>query len=534
MTFSHIKIKFFTENTNFVEVFYPQLVNRLTFWVKTRMLYKRYIVYSRHTQPIHVVLTTLKILMLEDSISEAELVQRQLKQALPSCHVLLVGDKISFLRALDEFEPDLVLSDNKLPQYSGPEALQEVRSRSRKIPFILLTGTVSDEFAAGILKAGADDYILKDRLERLPSAITTVIRQKRVEKELADYRQALDASSIVAMTDQKGQITYVNDNFCKISQYTKNELLGSDHKIVNSGYHPAAYIEGLWRTIAQGNIWRGEFRNRAKDGSLYWVDATIIPFLDKEGKPYQYLSIRNDITEKKQAEKELERVTAEMMELRIQEQKKIARAIMKAQEKERNHIGRELHDNVNQILAGTRLYLGLAAQKSPAAAEMINYSMDLLNNAIEEIRLLSARQVTPIRNVDLEQLAGTLVHDLQESAHIDTGFTCNIHGDQLADDLKLAVYRILQEQVANILKHSAATRVEVTLETSAGTLQVCVSDNGQGFDPESTRNGIGISNMINRVESFNGTLNIDSQPGHGCRMEISIPLLLPAIVKDDT
>lgn len=143
--------------------------------------------------------------MLEDSITESELVQRQLKQALPSCHLLLVGDKPSFLHALDEFEPDLVLSDNKLPQYSGTEALQEVRSRSRYIPFILLTGTVSDEFAAGILKAGADDYILKDRLERLPSAISTAIRQKQVEKELADYRHALDASSIVAITDQKRQ-----------------------------------------------------------------------------------------------------------------------------------------------------------------------------------------------------------------------------------------------------------------------------------------------------------------------------------------
>lgn len=480
------------------------------------------------------MLTALKILMLEDSIVEAELVQRRLKQALPSCRLLHVTDKAGFLQALDEFEPDLILSDNKLPAYSGPEALEEVRRRPRKIPFILLTGTVSDEFAASILKAGADDYILKDRLERLPSAISTAIRQRRAEKELADYRQALDASSIVAITDQKGTITYVNDNFCKISQYSENELLGQDHRMVNSAYHSAAYIAGLWRTIASGNIWRGEFRNRAKDGSLYWVDATIIPFLNAEGKPYQYLSIRNDITVKKQAEKDLERMTAEMMELRIQEQKKITRAMLKAQEKERNHIGRELHDNVNQILAGTRLYLGMAAQKNPAAAEMINYSMDLLNNAIEEIRMLSAKQVTPLKNVDLEQLVNTLLQELQLSARISATFNSNLDGPELTDDLKLAIYRVLQEQVANILKHADASRVQVDLKSIAGVATVLVTDNGRGFDTERKRNGIGLSNMINRVESFNGQISIHSQPGRGCRIEINIPLPTSAELSTDT
>ncbi|MBC7874703.1 MAG: PAS domain S-box protein [Ferruginibacter sp.] len=141
---------------------------------------------------------------------------------------------------------------------------------------------------------------------------TDITKSKKAErklsqtlKELMDYKFALDESSIVGITDQEGIIKHANHNFCQISKYTADELIGQDHRTINSGYHPKEFIKNLWTTIANGKIWRGELKNKAKDGTIYWVDATIVPFLDDKGNPSQYVAIQADITERKQAEDDL-------------------------------------------------------------------------------------------------------------------------------------------------------------------------------------------------------------------------------------
>ncbi len=142
------------------------------------------------------------------------------------------------------------------------------------------------------------DQTYKDKLED---------ELKKSFRQIRDQKMALDESAIVAITDQRGVISYVNDTFCRISGYDREELIGKTHSVLKSGYHGAEFFRDLWRTISSGRVWKGEIHNKSKSGETYWVDTTIVPFLNEQGRPYQFVAIRFDVTEKKQIQEKLEK-----------------------------------------------------------------------------------------------------------------------------------------------------------------------------------------------------------------------------------
>jgi PAS domain S-box-containing protein len=251
----------------------------------------------------------LRVLHLEDSPRDAEAVRHKLDVAGFCCDIVLVGDKGSFEAALMQESFALILLDYSLPTYDGISALKHAQRTHPDVPVILISGTVGDEEAVKCLHLGATDYLLKDRLDRLGPAAHRAIEQaetgrtrKRAEAALIDLRDAVNQHAIVAVTNTRGTITFVNDKFCDVSGYSRNELLGQDHRIVNSGHHPKEFMRDLWTTIKHGTAWHGEIKNKAKDGSFYWLDTTIVPFLNDDGTPRQYMAIRGVISARKEAE----------------------------------------------------------------------------------------------------------------------------------------------------------------------------------------------------------------------------------------
>jgi PAS domain S-box-containing protein len=185
-------------------------------------------------------------------------------------------------------------------------AEQVLRRSSEELDQLVKARTVEITAANKSLEA---EIKLRERIE---------VDMRRNLKELADVKAALDEHAIVAITDPKGKITYANEKFCAISKYARWELLGQDHRIINSGHHPKEFMRDLWGTISQGKVWKGEILNRAKDSSLYWVDTTIVPFLGEDGKPAQYVAIRADITERKRAQEGQNALMAELKEINEQ------------------------------------------------------------------------------------------------------------------------------------------------------------------------------------------------------------------------
>jgi PAS domain S-box-containing protein len=174
--------------------------------------------------------------------------------------------------------------------------LTHIRKDGSRFPAVVSVTALRDaqDIIIGYLLIGTDNTMRKRAEERVVASL----------QEVSDLKTALDEHASVAITTPRGSITYVNDKFCETSKYSRNELFGQDHRIVNSGYHSKEFIGELWTTISGGQVWKGELRNRAKDGTIYWADTTIVPFLDAEGRPYQYVAIRADITARKQVEEE--------------------------------------------------------------------------------------------------------------------------------------------------------------------------------------------------------------------------------------
>ncbi|MEP6674927.1 MAG: PAS domain S-box protein, partial [Ferruginibacter sp.] len=345
------------------------------------------------------------------------------------------------------------------------------------------------------------------------------IAEEALQKSEANLHTVFDTTdTIYALLDLDFQVMSFNQ---RAADFVRHELKG-DIKLHTSliTYFPKdrqpELLERMSKVLTGEQI-SYESNYRQPDNSVNWYHVRMLPITNAEKISFGMMMAVSDITEKKLLEQQI-------LNQKVQEQKKMTRAVLKAQEKERNKIGQELHDNVNQILAGAKIYLGLTMSGKAGSTDLVNLSSTLIDNAINEIRSLTQEQVTPTLKINLKELIQTLVDNLGEQTGIKTILHYDIGYVNIEDDLKLNIYRIIQEAISNILKHAAAKNVSIVIKADEKGLQVLLTDDGKGFSIETTKpKGIGISNIRNRVESFNGSVWIQSSPQNGCSITINIP-----------
>lgn len=348
---------------------------------------------------------------------------------------------------------------------------------------------------------------------------------KKAEEQIINEKNLSDSiinslPGIFFLFDEKGKMLRWNRRTQTISDYSAKEI---------AQMHPADFYAPDEKELITAKI-REAFENGSAEveANIFTRHKEKIPFyfhgrVTYIGGEKCLVGTGINISQLTKAKEELHRIQQEVLNQQVEEQKKISRAIINAQEKERNFIGREMHDNVNQLLATARLYLGIGAKKNEQIREHVAYPVELLDHAITEIRSLSHKYVVPLQNVDLHQLILTLMHNLEKTACVKTTLEYKVARPIHDDELKINLYRILQEQVTNITRHAEATEAFVSVKDKNGCICLHIKDNGKGFDPAVKNKGVGLVNILNRINSFNGDMKIKTAPGKGCETKIRIP-----------
>lgn len=369
------------------------------------------------------------------------------------------------------------------------------------------------------------------------------LHTRKLEKTMAELESqkfALDQHAIVSITDRKGRITYANDKFCEITRYSREELLGRNHRALNSGYHPREFFAEMWYIISSGRVWKGEIRNRGKDGGLCWLDTTIVPFMDATGKPYQYVSIRTDVTERKLAE------------IALTEAKDAAEQANRAKSEFLSHMSHELRTPLNAVLGfGQLLESDPDEPLTPSQHENIRHILDagwhlleLVNEVLDLSRIEAGKMALAIGNLDLGAVLGEcvdLVSPLAEKRGIgiDKSEACSIYfvaGDKTR--LKQVLLNLLSNAVKYNRVHGAITLDCREMPNDA--VRLSVSDTGLGipaekmaqlFQPFSRLDadktdiqGAGVGLVISKrlIELMGGSIGVDSVPGKGSTFWIEL------------
>jgi PAS domain S-box-containing protein len=345
-----------------------------------------------------------------------------------------------------------------------------------------------------------------------------VTQAKTAENEMKKLSMiARETINGVVICDKHENIVWVNNAFTKMYGYELNEVIGKNPGELLRG--PETDIEDvkyITEMVFKKEPFSFEILNYKKNGDKIYIKVQVQFMFDDKGEVDQYFAIETDITRQKELEEKVE------LE-KIIKQKQITSAVYAAQENERSEIGRELHDNVNQLLGATRIYIDMARTNKERSDEMLRSASAYTLNAIEEIRKLSKTLITPlIKEIGFTDLVKDLAGEIMLIHPVQILFTANDFIDSAWNDkFQLNIFRIIQEQLNNIIKHAGAKKIFISIKECENKILVAISDDGIGFDTTKRAAGVGITNIKSRSELFNGIVLLTSEPGKGTSLSIT-------------
>jgi len=496
---------------------------------------------------------TLQILVVEDSEDDALLVLHQIKKGDYNIEFERVATTDRMKTMLRERTWDIILSDYVMPHFSGLEALELLKESGIDIPFIIISGTIGEDVAVEAMKAGANDYIMKNNLQRLLPTIERELREwgnraekKRAEEELRILSRAVEQSpASIIITDTEGKITYVNSKFTEITGYTPNEVLGQNPRILKSGELSSHYYQEMWQSIVIGNEWFGEFHNKKKNGELYWELVSISPIFDTNGIITHFLAVEEDITNRKQTELEL--INAKE---KAEESERLKSAFL-------TNMSHEIRTPMNGILG----FAELLKEPNLTGAEQQEY--------INIIERSGVRMLNIINNiVDISKIEAGLmdIHMKESNVNEQIEYIYTFFKPEVEDKgLKLCyknglptkdaiigtdnekVYTILSNLVKNAIKYTDEGSIEFgykIVETihELPLLEFYVKDTGIGIPKERQKAiferfiqaditdkmarqgaGLGLTIAKSYVEMLGGKIWIESEEGIGSTFYFTLP-----------
>ena len=470
--------------------------------------------------------------------------------------VKALSDPMQVLTVMDTFQPELLLLDVYMPVCSGLELASMVRQDDAwsQLPIVFLSAESDRGQQLAAINLGGDDFITKPvDNEHLISAVMARLKRSRwvarLNRELREtlkqseyQRIALDQHGIVSITDPQGKITSVNDKFCKASGYNRSEIIGMEHRVINSKYHPKEFFEEMWASLQQGQVWHGELCNKSKSGNDYWLDTTIVPFLDDDGVPYQYVEVSNDISEMKNTQ------------VQLQVAKEAAENANRAKSEFLSNMSHELRTPLNAILGFSQLLqidkqcplVDMQLQSVIEIEKGGNHLLELINEILDLARIEAGRvdlSIEAIAFKDLQLECEALIDPLLTKYQIEWG---NSRGSCEAMVVR-ADYTRLKQVLLNLLSNACKynkTGGQVNIEcenVDDDRVRIMVSDSGKGIPEEKLKelykpfnrlgaensdiegSGIGLVVTKQLVELMGGTVGVESKVGHGSTFWLELP-----------